>query len=157
MKSIEFGEEGLKNLAAIGQSLFEDENDPTSIAYKRVIVRPKINWFKIILKAFIPLALAGILAIAMHHFGIHLGIAIFISTVLFLGYCVLNLKAAIICVVRLYQKFAPESIRRKCRFEPSCSEYMILAIEKYGLKKGLSKGIDRLRRCNINDGGYDMP
>ena len=157
MKSIEFGEEGLKNLAEIGQALFSDENDPTSTAYQRVIVRPKIQWLKLILKTMIPLALASILAVAMHRFGIHLGIAIFIPAILFLGYCILNMKAAIICAVRLYQKFAPESIRRKCRFEPSCSEYMILAIEKYGLKKGLSKGIDRLKRCNINDGGFDMP
>ena len=67
------------------------------------------------------------------------------------------LKRIIICLVRLYQRFAPASIRNKCRFEPSCSQYMILAIEKYGLWKGMKKGIDRLKRCNANGGGFDEP
>lgn len=34
---------------------------------------------------------------------------------------------------------------------------MILAIEKYGLIKGLQKGICRLKRCNIDGGGFDFP
>lgn len=35
--------------------------------------------------------------------------------------------------------------------------YMIMSLQKYGLIKGLKKGIDRLRRCNINDGDFDLP
>jgi len=35
----------------------------------------------------------------------------------------------------------------KCRFYPTCSDYMILAIQKYGLLKGIKKGINRIRRC----------
>jgi putative membrane protein insertion efficiency factor len=53
-------------------------------------------------------------------------------------------KKAVIGLVRLYQHYAPERIRRKCIFKPTCSEYMILAIEKYGLLKGLYKGINRM-------------
>jgi putative component of membrane protein insertase Oxa1/YidC/SpoIIIJ protein YidD len=53
-------------------------------------------------------------------------------------------KKAIIGLVRLYQRYAPERIRRKCIFKPTCSEYMILALEKYGLVKGLYKGIYRM-------------
>jgi putative component of membrane protein insertase Oxa1/YidC/SpoIIIJ protein YidD len=53
-------------------------------------------------------------------------------------------KKAIIGLVRLYQHYAPERIRRKCIFKPTCSEYMILALEKYGLIKGLYKGIYRM-------------
>ena len=45
----------------------------------------------------------------------------------------------------------------KCRFEPSCSQYMILSLQKYGLWKGLAKGIDRLKRCRAKDGGFDEP
>ncbi|NLZ46061.1 MAG: membrane protein insertion efficiency factor YidD [Clostridiales bacterium] len=54
-------------------------------------------------------------------------------------------------------KNAPESLRKQCRFKPSCSEYMILSIEKFGLLKGIIKGICRLKRCNINGGGFDFP
>ncbi len=43
-----------------------------------------------------------------------------------------------------------------CKFYPSCSEYMILAIKKYGCIKGIYLGIKRLLRCNpFSKGGYD--
>ena len=35
-----------------------------------------------------------------------------------------------------------------CRFYPSCSEYAILALEKYGVVKGIKLSIDRIKRCN---------
>jgi hypothetical protein len=46
-----------------------------------------------------------------------------------------------------------------CRFYPSCSEYAILAIEKYGLIKGVVGAIKRLKRCTIEntDSCYDLP
>ncbi|MGN1419173.1 MAG: membrane protein insertion efficiency factor YidD [Acutalibacteraceae bacterium] len=72
-------------------------------------------------------------------------------------YIFINLKRGVICAVKIYQHFAPETLRNKCRFEPSCSEYMILAIEKYGLLKGIKKGICRLKRCNTDNGGFDFP
>ncbi|MBQ4067291.1 MAG: membrane protein insertion efficiency factor YidD [Clostridia bacterium] len=72
-------------------------------------------------------------------------------------YYAANLKDAAICCVKIYQRYAPAAIRNRCRFEPSCSEYMILSLEKYGLFKGLKKGFNRMHRCNANDGGYDYP
>ena len=43
-----------------------------------------------------------------------------------------------------------------CRFKPTCSEYAISAIEKYGIIKGCSKAIWRILRCNPwNKGGFD--
>jgi hypothetical protein len=61
----------------------------------------------------------------------------------------------IISLVRLYQKI-PHS--KLCRFEPSCSAYMILAVEKYGSVKGFFKGIIRILRCNpFFKGGVDYP
>ena len=47
--------------------------------------------------------------------------------------------------------------RLKCVFEPSCSEYMILAVNKYGLVRGVIKGIRRLLRCHPPNGGKDYP
>lgn len=45
-----------------------------------------------------------------------------------------------------------------CRFEPSCSRYMVGALRKYGLFHGLKKGLSRLARCHPwNPGGYDPP
>jgi len=43
-----------------------------------------------------------------------------------------------------------------CRFHPTCSEYAIQAIEKYGFIKGGFKAVWRVLRCNpFNSGGFD--
>ncbi len=43
-----------------------------------------------------------------------------------------------------------------CKFYPSCSEYMLQAIQKYGCIKGGALGIKRLLRCHpFAKGGYD--
>ncbi|MCM1008391.1 MAG: membrane protein insertion efficiency factor YidD [Ruminococcus flavefaciens] len=60
-----------------------------------------------------------------------------------------------IILISLYQKYAPESIRSACLFEPCCSEYMKLSIMKYGVIKGLFKGIKRILRYRYPNGGID--
>lgn len=66
-------------------------------------------------------------------------------------------KAAILAV-RLYQRGISPLIGPSCRFQPTCSEYMILAIRKHGLLRGGFKGIWRIVRCNpFNRGGFDPP
>jgi putative membrane protein insertion efficiency factor len=74
------------------------------------------------------------------------------------------LEKLVIFLIRFYQKtlsfdhgilkiFYPNGY---CRFKPTCSEYMIQAIKKYGLIKGGFVGIKRIIRCNPwNKGGYD--
>ena len=58
----------------------------------------------------------------------------------------------LIQVYRFFSKFTP----RVCRFYPTCSQYTIEAIEKYGARKGLWLGIKRILRCHPkNPGGYD--
>jgi putative membrane protein insertion efficiency factor len=45
-----------------------------------------------------------------------------------------------------------------CRFHPSCSEYFILSVRKYGPIRGACRGVWRICRCNPwNPGGYDPP
>jgi hypothetical protein len=44
----------------------------------------------------------------------------------------------------------------QCRFEPTCSQYMIDAVQSRGAVMGIAMGLWRLVRCNpINRGGYD--
>ncbi len=44
----------------------------------------------------------------------------------------------------------------RCRFYPSCSEYMMTAIERYGVFKGISMGLKRIGRCHPGcEGGID--
>ena len=43
-----------------------------------------------------------------------------------------------------------------CKYQPTCSEYMMQAIEKHGFFKGFFMGIFRFLRCNpFSKGGYD--
>ena len=43
-----------------------------------------------------------------------------------------------------------------CRFEPTCSVYMMQAIEKYGFTRGAWLGLRRLFHCHpLNPGGWD--
>ena len=79
--------------------------------------------------------------------------------VAFLTVILLSIKAEnILCsAILLYQKHAPETVRRSCLFTPSCSEYMLLAVKKYGVFKGFFKGMHRLFRCHWPNGGEDYP
>jgi putative membrane protein insertion efficiency factor len=64
----------------------------------------------------------------------------------------------LIAAVRCYQVAVRPILPPLCRFTPSCSEYMIAAIEKHGPFRGTGKGLWRLCRCNPwHPGGYDPP
>ena len=67
------------------------------------------------------------------------------------------LRRSLIGLVLLYKAFAPLRVRRECRFHPSCSTYMIMAIQKYGILFGVYKGIRRILRCKPPNGGEDYP
>ena len=83
-----------------------------------------------------------------------------IRTVVYVAMAIISyflLKRSVIGVVLLYKAFAPMSVRERCRFTPTCSTYMIMAINKYGLFRGVFKGIGRLLRCKPPNGGEDYP
>jgi putative membrane protein insertion efficiency factor len=66
--------------------------------------------------------------------------------------------AALILVIRVYQHTLGPLFGNVCRFEPSCSRYMVASLNKYGLRKGFFKGFRRFLRCHPWDaGGYDPP
>ena len=65
------------------------------------------------------------------------------------------MKKLIIKLIKAYQR-APLHTHSACKFVPSCSQYMIDAIEYHGTLKGIYMGIKRILRCNpFNKGGYD--
>ncbi|QDT96747.1 membrane protein insertion efficiency factor YidD [Gimesia aquarii] len=64
----------------------------------------------------------------------------------------------LIGLVRLYQMTLSHFIGGQCRFHPTCSEYFIQAVRKYGAVKGAFKGILRICRCHpFHPGGFDPP
>jgi len=68
------------------------------------------------------------------------------------------LAGLLILAIRAYQVTLSPLIGPVCRFEPSCSRYMIGALRKYGVLKGVWKGVGRVLRCHPwHPGGYDPP
>jgi hypothetical protein len=67
------------------------------------------------------------------------------------------LKKAGIKFILFYQGYIRLFLPCSCRFFPSCSDYTLQAIEKYGFIKGLTKGIKRLILCHPFSGksGFD--
>lgn len=64
----------------------------------------------------------------------------------------------LIAAARLYQKTLSHVIGRQCRFHPTCSEYFILAVRKYGAIRGAWRGVCRIARCHPwHPGGVDWP
>lgn len=68
------------------------------------------------------------------------------------------MKLLLIRLIRLYQARISPLKKPCCRFYPTCSEYAILAIKKYGVLKGGLKAVWRILRCNpFGKGGIDLP
>ncbi len=66
------------------------------------------------------------------------------------------MKRFLIGLVKLYRKFISPMKPPSCRFYPTCSEYALQALEKYGVIKGSWLSVWRILRCNPwNPGGYD--
>jgi len=114
---------------------------------KRELKRPEICYRRAIL---------NVLIVAVVSVGIGFWSTRFALTCL----CVValvSMRSIVVWFIRLYQRYASEDVRLACVFEPTCSEYMILGIQKYGVLKGISKGIKRLKRCHLPNGGVDYP
>ncbi|MRT12491.1 membrane protein insertion efficiency factor YidD [Enterobacteriaceae bacterium RIT711] len=60
-------------------------------------------------------------------------------------------------LILLYRKYAPASIRDRCRYHPSCSAYTLVCIKRFGFFRGWALGISRLKRCCPPNGGPEFP
>ncbi len=140
----------------LGAMLFADDpTDPRSKSYARRLDRPAIHWGRLTAAILVPTATCLLLRELLRSKGSAARNGIPLAGAFL--WCFVRRTEIALTAVRLYQRFAPDSVRKRCRFEPSCSEYMILAIEKYGFFTGIRKGIDRLRRCGPGNGGFDAP
>jgi len=58
--------------------------------------------------------------------------------------------------LKLYKRFLSPLLPSACRFEPTCSEYMLEAVERHGALRGVGMGVKRLLRCHpFCEGGFD--
>lgn len=121
------------------------------------LFRPHISAAKTLLNILLPCAFtAGIFCalyflITRHRLAVSLSVA-FGALML---YVVLRTRAWLIWCIRVYQAVAPAKVRLRCVFSPSCSEYAVEALRRYGVLRGLPRIIKRLRRCHPPNGGDD--
>jgi uncharacterized protein len=62
----------------------------------------------------------------------------------------------LLMIIRAYQLAISPMLGDRCRFHPSCSDYSMEALRRYGLLKGLWLAVRRVGRCHPwHPGGYD--
>ncbi len=66
------------------------------------------------------------------------------------------MRTLVLGLIRLYQVVVSPLLPPRCRFYPSCSAYCAEAIARYGLVRGMARGVGRLVRCHpFHPGGFD--
>ena len=62
----------------------------------------------------------------------------------------------VLAPIRVYQRGISPALPRRCRYHPTCSDYAVQAISRYGILRGAVLAGWRLLRCNpFSHGGYD--
>ncbi len=65
-------------------------------------------------------------------------------------------KRLMLALIRFYRRQISPALPPSCRFTPTCSQYAVEAIEKYGALKGGYLAIRRILKCHpFHPGGYD--
>ena len=117
--------------------------------------RPEIHFGRFAAALLIWIGVTVGLVFVLRHFDVPYIPLICIGWTLVYG-CLIG-KRAVIWLVHVYQHCAPDHVRLRCVFTPSCSEYMIGSVQKYGLFRGVWRGIKRLHRCHYPNCGEDLP
>ena len=66
------------------------------------------------------------------------------------------MKKAVIKVIRIYQLVLSPTLGGNCRFQPTCSQYAIDAVNEHGVFKGVFLSMKRLAKCHpFHPGGFD--
>jgi len=68
-----------------------------------------------------------------------------------------SVKKPVILLLRGYKRVISPLLGQRCRFYPSCSEYTMQAVERFGVVRGGWLGAKRIARCHpLNPGGVDF-
>ena len=66
------------------------------------------------------------------------------------------MRNVILITLRTYKRWMSPLLPSACRFHPTCSEYMMQAVETHGVARGIWMGLRRLCRCHpFHEGGFD--
>lgn len=63
---------------------------------------------------------------------------------------------AIVALIGIYQKLVSPNLSPNCRYQPSCSHYMVESVRRFGAVRGVMLGVHRIARCQpLREGGFD--
>lgn len=66
------------------------------------------------------------------------------------------MKSIVLAALRAYRRHVSPLLPPACRYTPTCSEYAVDAVERYGVLRGSGLAVKRLLSCNpFSRGGYD--
>ena len=66
------------------------------------------------------------------------------------------MQRTILVLLRIYKQFVSPLLPSACRFYPTCSEYTLEAVRRFGPARGLWMGVKRISKCHpFHAGGYD--
>lgn len=130
-----------------------------------MLSRPNISPRKLILKSVFVLFFVQIVLFFLFFslfdfdfasFKIHLSLFFRVSYYIYIGIFLIFAKKILIACILIYQRYAKESVRLRCCFYPSCSQYALIALNKYFWCIAVYKIFIRLRKCGKKN-GIDFP
>ena len=66
------------------------------------------------------------------------------------------MKIIILSIIRFYRKFISPALPPSCRFYPTCSQYALTSVERFGTFKGSWLAVKRISKCHpFHPGGFD--
>lgn len=150
-----------RNVRTHGFPSEEEQELVRKYVMERPLYRPPVTYGKalaIVLAVTVCLAVAAVaefflLSSLGHSLSVlrYGAVCLSVAAVLFLRWL------AVLCI-RLYQHYAPEEVRRRCLLKPTCSEYAVIVIKKYGFVIGSIKTWMRLVcKCRGNVYYIDEP
>lgn len=118
--------------------------------HQKVIKRPNVSWIHGLTRLL--LLIAGGFAVSTIIVSVWPSAnsyRLILADVCAISLAILTARQNVLLAIRLYQCYAPEHIRRRCAMTPTCSEYAVLAIRRYGVLRGSLMTYRRLRhRCD---------
>ena len=115
------------------------------------LFRPKINYGFAVIYVFLHFIVSYVIAIGIYYCRYHTFNNCLLGSleywwILIIVFAI-TLRFTLIWFVKLYQRYAKSEVRLRCCMSPSCSQYSILALRKYGAVIGTIKTFRRLMRC----------
>ena len=120
-------------------------------AHNHPLNRPTINWILIIVYCFLIELMICCISLWLHKFFVQIFILANVLSI------VLSLKTLIRILIKCHQRYAPICVRRRCKCKPSCSEYALIALDKYFLPIAILKIYNRIMHTCRGDYKVDYP